>query len=283
MVDTILIPQGESARRFRIWIAVDAPYPLQAAQDLLTPAVSAPSETAPRSGESGWFFHLKESNVQILDVLPLLADPNAQEHTEGDAAAPPATGFGLRLLETEGRNRRVRLHLFRTPARARLRDLRGHTLSELPIHKDLPHIGGNYPLQMTSGHTRWSIHTSWRDEATLLRLERGEPLLVIGPGDARARGIADGDRVRVHNDIDSFESRARVSTTMRPGQVLFYHGWEPFQFKNHKSQQALTPNPMKPIQLAGGYFHIQPRLAVGTPGASDRGTRVEVERLPHRT
>lgn len=36
---------------------------------------------------------------------------------------------------------------------------------------------------------------------------------------------------------------------------------------------------MNPIQLAGGYLHLQPRLAVGTPGPSDRDTRVEVERI----
>jgi DMSO reductase family type II enzyme molybdopterin subunit len=154
---------------------------------------------------------------------------------------------------------------------------------ELPIHKDMPAIGGDYPLQMTSGHTRWSIHAAWRDDANLLRLQRGGPVVFIGPGDARAREIEDGDRVRVHNDVDAFELRARVSPAVRPGQVIVYHAWEPFQFTGHKSQQALTPNPINPIQLAGGYFHLQPRLAVGTPGASDRGTRVDVERLQRQT
>lgn len=153
---------------------------------------------------------------------------------------------------------------------------------ELPVHKDLPAIGGNYPLRMTSGHTRWSIHASWRDEASMLRLQRGEPVIFIGPDDAAARGIADGSRVRVYNDIDSVELHAKISPALRPGQVVIYHAWEPFQFRDHKSQQALTPSPMNPIQLAGGYFHLQPRLAVGTPGASDRGTRVEVERVERR-
>jgi len=150
---------------------------------------------------------------------------------------------------------------------------------ELPVHKDLPPIGGNYPLQMTSGHPRWSIHTSWVDERTLLQLQRGGPVIFVGSEDARVRGISDGERVRVYNDIDSVELRAKISPALRPGQVVLYHGWEPFQFKDHQWPQALRPNPMNPIQLAGGYFHLQPRLAVGTPGASDRGTRVEVERV----
>jgi hypothetical protein len=61
--------------------------------------------------------------------------------------------------------------------------------------------------------------------------------------------------------------------------VIIDHAWEPFQFRNRLSQQSITPSPINPIQLAGGYFHLQPRLAVGTPGTNDRGTRVEVRRL----
>jgi DMSO reductase family type II enzyme molybdopterin subunit len=153
---------------------------------------------------------------------------------------------------------------------------------ELPIHKDNPAIGGDHPLQMTSGHTRWSIHTAWRDEVSLLSLQRGGPVMFIGFLDAEVRGIRDGDQVRVYNDIGSFELEAKVSATVRPGQVVVYHSWEPFQFRHHRSPDAITPSPINPIQLAGGYFHLQPRLAVGTPGVSDRGTRVEVERLDRR-
>ncbi len=150
---------------------------------------------------------------------------------------------------------------------------------ELPVHKDNPPIGGDYSLQLTSGHTRWSIHAAWRDEVNLLRLQRGEPTLSIGTEDAGIREIEDGDRLRVFNDVSSFVVQARVSPSVRPGQVIVYHAWEPYQFEGHHSQQALTPNPINPIQLAGGYVHLQPRMAVGTPGPSDRGTRVEVEKL----
>ncbi len=149
---------------------------------------------------------------------------------------------------------------------------------ELPVHKDDPAIGGDHPLRMTGGHTRWSIHASWRDEVNLLRLQRGGPLIVIGASDARARGIADGDRVRVFNDIGSFVLRAKVSPTVRPGQVVMYHAWEPFQFAGRKSHQSAIPSPINPIQLAGGYFHLRPMMIVGEPGLSDRGTRVEIER-----
>jgi len=97
--------------------------------------------------------------------------------------------------------------------------------------------------------------------------------------DASARGIGDGDRLRVFNDVSSFVVQASISSSVRPGQVTEYHAWEPYHFEGHHSQQALTPSPINPIQLAGGYVHLQPRMAVCTPGPSDRGTRVEVEKL----
>jgi DMSO reductase family type II enzyme molybdopterin subunit len=148
----------------------------------------------------------------------------------------------------------------------------------LPVHKDNPDIGGDYPLHMTGGHNRWSIHASWRDSRDLLNLQRGEPVIFIGAEDARARGIRDGDRVRVFNDVGSFEIHAKVSPTVRPDQVIVYHAWEPYQFRKGRSHQSLIPSPMNPIHLAGGYFQLQPTLLMGEPGCPDRGTRVEVER-----
>ena len=149
----------------------------------------------------------------------------------------------------------------------------------LPVHKDNPKMGGDYPLEMTGGHTRWSIHTSWRDDRRMLRLQRGEPVIVIGTKDAQARGIKDGEPVRVYNDIGAFRCQAMVSPNVRPQQVIVYHAWEPYQFAGNKSHQSLIPSPMNPIHLAGGYYQLQPTLLMGTPSSPDRGTRVEIERL----
>jgi DMSO reductase family type II enzyme molybdopterin subunit len=148
---------------------------------------------------------------------------------------------------------------------------------QLPIHKDNPPIGGNYPLQLTGGHTRWSIHSIWQDEKNLMRLQRGEPTIVMSPVDLAARGLRDGDLARARNDIGSFEARIKISHTVRPGQVIAYHGWEPYQFKGRRSHQTILPTPLNPLHLAGGYFHLQPFMITGEPGHNDRGTRLEVE------
>ena len=72
---------------------------------------------------------------------------------------------------------------------------------------------------------------------------------------------------------------AKVVPAHRPGQVTVYHAWEPFMAKGRTTYTSVTPNPINPLQLAGGYFHIQARDAEFTPGSTDRATRVEIEKI----
>jgi len=120
----------------------------------------------------------------------------------------------------------------------------------LPVHKPPPAAGGDYPLVLSGGHTRWSIHAQWRDQQPMLRLQRGEPVLYMSPADAARRGIRDHDRVRVVNDLGAFVLRAKLSPATQPGQVLLYHAWEPYQFAGQVSDHAITPSPFKATALA---------------------------------
>lgn len=149
---------------------------------------------------------------------------------------------------------------------------------ELPVHKDPVAAGGDYPLIMTGGHNRHSIHASFRVNPLMLQLERGEPVVWLSPADAKARGIADGDRVLVHNDIGRFHIRAKVAAGVRPGQVIVYHAWENYQFEDGIGHRNVIATPMNPVETAGGYFHIHPAPAILQPGHNDRDTRVEVTR-----
>jgi DMSO reductase family type II enzyme molybdopterin subunit len=149
----------------------------------------------------------------------------------------------------------------------------------LPTHKDPPAAGGHYPLQLTGGHTRWSIHSAWRDDKLMLQQQRGEPVMYIGVEDATARGVADGERVRVWNDLDSFEIMAKVAPNVRSGQIIIYHAWDNFHFKGHKGFQNLIPTPLNPVELAGGQFHLRPMTICLQPSHTDRDTRVEVSKL----
>jgi hypothetical protein len=50
-------------------------------------------------------------------------------------------------------------------------------------------------------------------------------------------------------------------------------------YKDRKSYGTLTPNPINPVQLAGGYYHLQQMPALFSPGSTDRATRIEIERV----
>jgi len=149
----------------------------------------------------------------------------------------------------------------------------------LPVHKDSPTAGGKYPLQLTGGHTRWSIHAAWRDSRVMLRQQRGEPVAFMSAADAAARSISDGDRVRVHNDLDSFEIMVKLAPSVRPGQFIVYHAWENYQFRGQKGFQNLIPSPLNPVELSGGQFHLRPMAICLQPSHTDRDTHVEVTKI----
>ena len=148
----------------------------------------------------------------------------------------------------------------------------------LPTHKDPPKAGGNYPLTMGGGHTRWSIHSLWRSDPTLLRLQRGEPCMWVSVADAQERGIADGDRIEVLNDVGRFVTRAKVSPAAQPGQVIMYHAWEDYQFEGGSGHRNVMASPLNPLELAGGYPFLDPSMAILQPGMNDRDTRVEIRK-----
>ena len=150
----------------------------------------------------------------------------------------------------------------------------------LPRYKAPPKIGGDYPLIMTGGHPRWSIHAVWRDARTMLRLNRGGPYLIMGTGDAAARGLADGDWLRAYNDVGRFVARLKISPSLMPGQTIMYHAWENYQFPKDENPRRVTPSPINPVELAGGHPHLRVGILEGQPGGFDRDTRIEVVKLP---
>jgi nitrate reductase alpha subunit len=148
----------------------------------------------------------------------------------------------------------------------------------LPTYKPPPKAGGDYPLVLSGGHARWSIHSTWRDQRPMLRLQRGGPIVYINDRDAAERKINDHDWVRVRNDLGAFTLRAKVVRYVRPGQVFIYHAWEPYQFRGGRSDHAIIPSPFKGTNLVGDYGHLHWAYGHWEPNQVDRDTRVEVER-----
>ncbi len=155
---------------------------------------------------------------------------------------------------------------------------------QMPVHKPTPKMGGDYPLTLTSGHQRWSVHSIWITDEQLLRTHQGRPFMFMNPEDAKKRDIRDGDLVRVRNDFDDFQIHVKVSPAARPGkgtapgQVIVYHAWEPFQFKDWKSYDTAIPGMIKWLDLAGGYGHLDYYRWNWCIQPIDRAVSVEVEK-----
>ncbi|HNO64891.1 MAG TPA: molybdopterin-dependent oxidoreductase [Tepidiformaceae bacterium] len=149
---------------------------------------------------------------------------------------------------------------------------------DLPCHKENPAIGGDYPLLVTSGHSRWTIHAVSMGNSILSGTHRGEPLAILGTTEACARGIEDGDRIRVSNDRGSYTVRTRVSPRVRPGQLIVYNGWEPHMFEDWKGSNEVEPGMVKWLHLVSRYGHLRYLPFGWQPVPADRGVFVEVSR-----
>ncbi|MDP6979315.1 MAG: molybdopterin-dependent oxidoreductase [Myxococcota bacterium] len=146
----------------------------------------------------------------------------------------------------------------------------------LPTHIESPKAGGDLPFQLISCHARWSIHSVWRDDPMMLRLQRGEPALYLNPDDAQREGIDDGDWAELENRIGKVYMRVKYSTMVRPGVAYYFHAWEPHQFPDHESYKFVTPGLMNPLHFAGGEGQLSWRFGVWEPGTQVQDTRVAI-------
>jgi anaerobic dimethyl sulfoxide reductase subunit A len=107
----------------------------------------------------------------------------------------------------------------------------------------------NYPLVCIMEHTRYSVHSTFRNTPWLRELD-SEPGVILHPTDAGSRGIRDGDLVRVFNDRGEVSLKARLSRVAHPGSVYFSQGWQSRDFvKGHS--QSLTHADIDPSNFLG--------------------------------
>ena len=90
--------------------------------------------------------------------------------------------------------------------------------------QDAPQLAKKYPLAVISPPAHNFLNSSFANLPSFVKAEK-EPRLDIHPSDAAARGIRDGDRVRVFNDRGDFNVKARVTDKARPGVVVALSIW----------------------------------------------------------
>ncbi len=81
-----------------------------------------------------------------------------------------------------------------------------------------------YPLYFLTPNTKNRIHSQFNN-LQLIRRYSEKPEILLHPVDAAARGISNGNPVRVFNDRGELRLPAKTDAGLRPGCVLVTNGW----------------------------------------------------------
>jgi anaerobic selenocysteine-containing dehydrogenase len=134
------------------------------------------------------------------------------------------------------------------------------------MHLDPPELGPNlyayrepkvdpgFPLALISPATDRTINS------VLGELKKDEAELQLHPDDARARGIATGDGVRVFNALGEVRCRALLSERIRPGVVSLPKGAWRRSFRSGTSATALVADDLS--EIGGGACFNDARVEV---------------------
>ncbi len=114
-----------------------------------------------------------------------------------------------------------------------------------------------YPYVLMTPHARWSIHSNYKTSRTLLRLQRGVPAIALNRVVAKAKGIEDGDTIRVFNDLGEFFAMAKLSSSSPADGLVMEHGWEPYMYKFNKGHNEVVPTSLNLLEMADGWGHLK--------------------------
>jgi len=113
-----------------------------------------------------------------------------------------------------------------------------------------------YPLALISPRRERTI------SSTLGQLPRPDAKLLMHPDDAQARGLADGDLVRVFNDLGEVHCPLQVAPAIRPGTVSMPKGLWRRSVRNSTTTNALVPDTL--TDIAGGACFNDARVQVAS-------------------
>ena len=132
---------------------------------------------------------------------------------------------------------------------------------------------GEGRLALIAAASHWFLNSIFANGSVHAR-RAGEPTVALHPGDAAARGLRAGERVRVGNERGSFEAVLAVGDAARPGVAATTKGHWPKLLAGGTNVNAATEE--RDADLGGGaVFHdcsvwVRPAVANGG-GGSARG------------
>lgn len=115
----------------------------------------------------------------------------------------------------------------------------------------------DYPYVFMTPHARWSIHSNYKTSRTLLRLQRGVPAVQVNRVVAEAKGIKDGDTIRIYNALGEFYAMAKLSSSAPADGLVMEHGWEPYMYLKNKGHNEVVPTSLNLLEMADGWGHLK--------------------------
>jgi anaerobic selenocysteine-containing dehydrogenase len=183
---------------------------------------------------------------EMLHVIARMPGSSGDELSEHGAAIPIAGGRPIQFVDVHPRTADRKVDLFPEYLDAQ---------SPAGLYGYQPDPATNeYPLALISPASERTI------TSTLSELPRPEVRLLMHPEDASARGLSDGDEVRIFNALGEVRCGLQVGTWVRPGTVVLPKGLWRKHTANGYTANALAPDSL--TDLGGGACFNDARVDV---------------------
>ena len=143
----------------------------------------------------------------------------------------------------------------------RLADMGQDGLPDYIANYEVPQANSEFPLAMISPPARNFLNSSFVNLQSLRDIE-AEPVLEMHPVDAQARGIQDGDGIRVFNQRGTYHCKARLNNRARPGVVNGLGIWWRKLGLNGTNVNELTSQNLTDIGRAPVFYDCCVEVAV---------------------
>jgi molybdopterin guanine dinucleotide-containing S/N-oxide reductase-like protein len=112
-----------------------------------------------------------------------------------------------------------------------------------------------YPLEMLARKADNFLNSTFSNIVEVQKIEEPAPILEISAHDARCRGIADGDRVRVFNQRGEVYLKARVNGRVQPGLVSAKLNWAKLS-AGGKNVNVLTSEKLSDMGNSATFYSV---------------------------
>jgi anaerobic selenocysteine-containing dehydrogenase len=123
-----------------------------------------------------------------------------------------------------------------------------------------PELARRYPLALISPPAHHFLNSTFSAQPVFVRRE-SEASLTLNPHDADARGIRDGQTVRIFNDRGAFLARARVSEAARPGVAVGLSIWWAKMCPGGRNANAVTGQELTDMGAGATFYDVLVQVA----------------------